>query len=150
MANKKIKLDPAQWIIDDNGLINFRYRVVTDDLNIKSAMSSVYSVQAPAISEIFESIIKNISTETVGETTVIRVTWTTKPQYTDMKYFVFVQTPADDGLIYNKTITENNFSYLVDNNAPDVEGTYKIAIALPSTTKTVTNFTKLFELTATL
>ena len=150
MANKKIKLDPSKWVIDESGMINFRYKVITDDLNVRSATSSTYSVQAPTINQIFPSIISNISTESIDETTTIRVTWTTSPQYDDMKYFVFVQRPSDSGFIYNKTISENSFSYVVDNNATGAAGTYKVAITLPNTTKTVTSYTKLFEVTTTL
>ena len=150
MANKQIRLDPSQWIIDDKGMINFRYRVVTDDLNIRSATSQTYSIQAPQISEIFDSIQKNISAESIDETTTIRVNWTTSPQYDGIRYFVFVKTPTDTGLVYNKTITDSSFSYVVDNNDPNSSGTYTIAVTLPNTTKTVTNYTKLFELTTTL
>lgn len=148
MANKKIKLDPSKWIVDDNNFIHFRYRIVTDDLNIKSATSSVFSIEAP--SNIFDSIVSNISSETIGETTIIRVNWTTKPQYNGMQYFVFVQTPADDSPIYNKTISETTFSYVVDNNDPEAEGTYTIVITLPSTTKAITALNTLVTKTVTL
>lgn len=146
MANEKVILDPSQWVIDENGKINFRYRVVTDDLNVKSANSAIYSVQAPTINEIFSSIVPSISTESLNGKTIIRTVWTTVPQYDGMRYFVFVKRPSDPGLIYNKTITETSFSYVIDNEDSGVEGTYLVAITLPNTTKTVTDFTNLFQL----
>ncbi len=148
MANKKIKLDPSKWIVDDNNMIHFRYRVVTDDLNLKSATSSTYSVEAPA--DIFTSVVSNISTEVIDETTVIRVTWTTVPQYTGMQYFVFIQTPADTAPIYNKTITDTTFSYVVDNNDPESTGDYVIVVTMPTTTKNIVTASTILSKTATV
>lgn len=149
MANKKIKIDPSKWILDDNSMIHFRYRVVTDDFNLRSATSSVYSIDASAVN-IFNSVVSNISTEVIGETTAIRVNWTTSPQYNDMKYFVFVQRPGDDAPIYNKTITDTSFSYIVDNNDPESTGSYTIVITLPTTTKNITAGATIVSKTATV
>lgn len=149
MANKKIKIDPSKWILDDNSMIHFRYRVVTDDLNLRSATSSVYSIDASAVN-IFNSVVSNISTEVVDETTIIRVNWTTSPQYNDMKYFVFVQKPADDAPIYNKTITDTTFSYVIDNNDPESVGSYTIVITLPTTTKNITAGSTIVSKTVTI
>lgn len=146
MANERVILDPSQWVIDENGKINFRYRIITDDLNVRSANSAIYSVQAPTIGEIFSSIVPSISTESLDGKTIIRTVWTTVPQYDGMRYFVFVKKPSDPGLVYNKTITETSFSYVIDNDEPSAEGEYIVAITLPSTTKTVTDFTNLFQL----
>ena len=151
MANKKIKLDPSKWIVDENNMLHFRYRVVTDDLNLRSATSSTYSIEMPPITpNIFSSIISNILTESIDETTIIRANWTTAPQYNDMKYFVFVQTPADDAPIYNKTITESTFAYIVDNNDPESTGDYTIVVTLPTTNKTINANTTLFTKTVTV
>jgi hypothetical protein len=150
MANARVILDPSKWVIDENGKINFRYRIVTDDLNVRSATSAVYSVQAPTINEIFSSIVPSISSESIDGKTIVRAVWTTVPQYDGMKYFVFVKKPTDSALVYNKTITETSFSYVIDNDDPDAEGTYFIAVTLPNTTKTVTDFTNLFQLPVTV
>jgi hypothetical protein len=151
MANKKIKLDPSKWVIDENNMINFRYRIVTDDLNIKSASSSVYSIEAPALlNDVFSSIVSNISSESIQETTRITVNWTTKPQYDGMRYFIYVQTPDDAAPVYNKTITETSFSYVVDNNDPASEGEYVITVTLPSTKKVVNTHATLFSKTITI
>lgn len=151
MANKKIKLDPSQWIVDDNNMVHFRYKVITDDRNLKSATSPIYSIEIPpVVPGVFSSVVSNIASETVGETTIIKVTWTTKPQYTNIKYFVFVKTPSDTEPIYNKTITENTFSYVVDNNDTASEGEYQIYVTLPTTTKKINTFVTIFSKTLTI
>lgn len=148
MANKKIKIDPSKWIIDDNNMIHFRYRIVTDDLNLRPATSSTYSIEVPT--SIFSTVVSNISTEVIDETTVIRVTWTTTPQYNNMQYFVFVQTPADDAPIYNKTITDTTFSYVIDNNDPESVGSYTIVVTVPTTTKSITATSTILSKTVTV
>lgn len=147
MANGKIIIDPSKWVIDDNGKINFRYNIITDDFNIKSATSPIYSIAAPAISEIFTTIKATISSEAVGTSTTIKTNWTLEPEYDGMKYFVFLQKPTDTEPIYNKTVSDTSFTYVADNTDPNADGTYKVVITMPSINKKITSYSKIFEKT---
>lgn len=147
MANGKIIIDPSKWIIDENNKINFRYKIITDDFNIRSATSPTYSVTAPAINEIFTTIKSTIVSEAVGASTTIKVNWTVEPEYTDMKYFVYLQTPADTAPIYNKTVSDTSFTYVINNADPNADGTYVVVVTMPTTTKKVTTYTTLFTKT---
>lgn len=147
MDNRKLVIEPSQWIIDDNGKINFRYKIITDDLNIKSATSPTYSIAAPAINQIFSEIKHSIVAETSGTNKLIRLNWTLEPTYNNLKYFIFIKRPSDTAAIYNKTISEASFSYIT---AAANTGTYQFTVTLPSTTKTVTNYVKLFDASITI
>lgn len=147
MANGKIIIDPSKWIIDENNKINFRYRIITDDFNIRSATSPTYSVDAPPINEIFTTIKSAITSESVGTSTTIRVDWTVEPEYTDMKYFVYLQTPVDMAPVYNKTVSDTSFTYVVNNSDPNSSGTYVVVVTMPTTTKNISTYTTLFTKT---
>lgn len=142
MANKKIVLDPSSWILDEDNNINFRYRILSDDFNVRSAFSPTYFVPAPTVlgpGGIFESIDYAATTEVFGGTTSIRLAWTTSPNYDNMKYFVFLNGE------YLQTITGSSFSY-----AASAAGNYDFIVTVPNTTKTPLANTILFSTTVTI
>lgn len=142
MANKKIILDPSSWILDADNNINFRYRILTDDFNVRSAFSPTYFVPAPTVlgsGGIFESVDYTATTEVFGGTTSIRLVWTTAPKYDDMKYFIFLNGE------YLQTIVGGSFSY-----ATSVAGDYEFVVTVPNTTKTPLANTILFSTTVTI
>lgn len=144
MSNKKIVLNPASWILDPNNNISFRYRLITDDFNVRSAHSPIYSIEAPALIDaggegIFTSVDYVATKETVNGNTAIRLSWTTSPQYEGMRYFVFL----DDE--YLQTTPFASFTHVVS-----AAGSYTFKISLLNTTKTPLANTVLFSATVTV
>jgi hypothetical protein len=133
MANRKILLDPSKWVVDEDQKVALRYRIVTNDLNVRSAFSPMYRVQVPAINEVFSNVTYAITTESVVDNTVIRVVWTTAPVYENFVYYVFLQGPGDSDYNFIKSTQETSFSYVVPNN---VSGVYSIAVTMPTVTNT--------------
>jgi hypothetical protein len=146
MANKKIILDPSQWILNANNEVAFRYRVITDDLNIRSAFSPVYSVQVPAIEDIM-TVSSTISVDTVGSDKVMRLVWSTTPQYEGMQYYVFLKKPSDTDYVFLKSTSETSFAFIAPNSAI---GQYNFIVTLPNTTKTPLTNTIVFSKTTTI
>lgn len=146
MANKKIILDPSQWILNANNEVALRYRVVTDDLNVRSAFSPVYSVQVPAIQDIM-TVSSAITVETVGSDKVMRLVWSTVPQYEGMQYFVFLKRPSDSDYKFLKSTSETSFAFIAPSSAV---GQYSFTVTLPNTTKTPLTNTVVFSKTATI
>lgn len=144
MSNKKIVLNPASWILDPDNRISFRYRLLTDDFNIRSAHSPIYLVDAPALIDaggagIFTEVDYIATTETVGGSTAIRLSWTTSPQYEGMRYFVFLNDE------YLQTTPFASFTHVVSTS-----GTYTFKISLLNTTKTPLANTVLFTAAVTV
>ena len=136
MANSKVVLDPSMWVIDTGGIVSFRYRVITDDLNIRSAKSPTYSIVVPAAPSLFSSITGGISAETVGtDTKDIRLSWSLEPDYDNLTYFVFVKRPGATAFEYYKTITDNASSFLIDTSDSNNFGTYEFKVSLPTVDK---------------
>ena len=144
MSNKKIILNPASWILDPDNRISFRYRLLTDDFNIRSAHSPIYSIDAPTLIDsegngIFVDVDYVATKETVGGTTAIRLSWATSPQYDGMRYFVFLNDE------YLQTTSFSSFTHVVSS-----AGTYTFKISLPNTTKTPLANTVLFTTAVTV
>jgi hypothetical protein len=141
MANRKILLDPSKWVVDQDQKVALRYRVVTNDLNVRSAFSPMYRVQVPEITEIFDNVTYAITTESVVDNTIIRVAWTTAPVYNNFVYYVFLKRPTDSDYIFVKSTQEASFSYVIPNNG---SGVYSIAVTMPTVTNTALTNARLF------
>lgn len=144
MSNRKIILNPANWILDADNKVSFRYRVLTDDFNIRSAYSPTYSVEVPQLIDpagngIFTDVDYVLTKEVSGPNTLIRLSWTTSPQYDNMGYFIFLNDQ------YLQTSRFAAFSYVATST-----GTYTFKISLPNTTKTPLANTVLFTATTTV
>lgn len=142
MANKKVVVSPASWILDEDNNINLRYRILTDDFNIRSAFSPTYSIEAPVVvgpGGIFESVSHAATTEVDSGTTSIRLVWTTSPQYDGMQYYVFLNGE------YLQTTSSSSLSY-----ATSTSGSYEFVVTVPNTTKTPLTNTVLFSTTVTI
>jgi len=142
VSNNKVILDPSSWVIDENNKINLRYRILTDDLNIRSAFSPTYSIDAPAIlgpEGVFTQVDRTITSETSGGTTTIRLAWTTSPQYNNMKYFVFLNDE------YLQTTNVSLFNY-----STTVSGTYNFTVQFPTTKKAILTNAVLFTASITI
>lgn len=141
MSNRKIVLNPASWVLDENNKVSFRYRILTDDFNIRSAHSPIYSIDAPQLIDaggdgIFTSVDYVATKEVSGPNTLIRLSWSTTPQYDGMRYFVFLNDE------YVRAINVPSFSYVAT-----TAGSYTFKISLPNTTKTPLTNTILFSAT---
>ncbi len=147
MANRRILLDPSKWVVNEDQKVTLRYRVVTNDLNVRSAFSPVYRVQVPDIDEIFNDIDYALTTESVGDSTVIRVTWTTAPVYDNFTYYVFLKKPTDTDYVFIKSTQESSFSYVIPNNG---SGIYSIAVTMPTVTNTALTNARLFVASETI
>ncbi len=147
MANRKILLDPSKWVVDEDNRISLRYRVVTNDLNVRSAFSPVYRIAVPAKEDVFSSINNAITKTVVGSNTSINVSWTTSPVYDNFVYYVFLQKPNESGYTFIKSTQDSSFSYVVPSSET---GSYSIAISIPTTTKTVLENALLFVATTTI
>jgi hypothetical protein len=149
MANKKIILDPSRWVLDPDNNVTIRYRIVTDDFNVRSAFSPPYSIEAPALNEIFSFPVNYVASSTTsGASIIMRIDWSITPQYDDIKYFMFLQSPADSEPAYLQTVTGNTFSYVLPNTTPT--GDYVFTLTLPTTTKTALSNAELFSATITI
>lgn len=138
VANSKVLIDPSLWVIDDGGIVSFRYRIVTNDFNIRSAKSPTYSIKVPPATEIFTSITGGIFAENVGtDIKDIRLSWSVSPDYDNLSYYVFVKKPNATAFEYYKTITDNASSYLVDVSDTNNFGTYEFKVSLPTVDKKV-------------
>lgn len=133
MANRRILLDPSKWVVDADHKVNLRYRVVTNDLNVRSAFSPVYSVQVPDKDDIFSSVIGAAVSEVADENVVIRLSWSTTPVYNNFNYYIFLKKPGETSYSFIKSTQTTSFSYVVPTSA---EGTYDFIVSMPTTTKT--------------
>lgn len=147
MSNKKIIIDPSLWILNPDNYISFRYRILTDDFNIRSAHSIPYSIEAPPLisSEGGEGIFTDVeyiaNTETSNGSTAIRLSWTTTPQYDNMNYFIFIDNT------YIQSVPFPSFTYVVPESLVPESTSYNFKVTIPNTTKTPQENTLLFETT---
>lgn len=149
MANKKLVLDPSRWILDADNNVTLRYRVVTDDFNVRSAFSPAYSVEVPALNTIFNFPIDYVATSSAsGSSIIMRIDWSITPQYDNLNYFVFLTRPGETVPTYLQTLSGNTFSYVVPSTA--TAGDYVFTITLPTTTKTALSNAELFSATITI
>ena len=149
MANKKLILDPSRWILDADNNVTLRYRIVTDDFNVRSAFSPAYSVEVPALNTIFNFPVDYVATSSAsGSSIIMRIDWSLTPQYDNLNYFVFLTRPGETSATYLQTITGNTFSYVLPNTA--TTGNYVFTITLPTTTKTALSNAELFSATITI
>lgn len=149
MANKKIILDPSRWVLDPDNKVTLRYRIVTDDFNVRSAFSPPYSIEAPALDEVFSFPVNYVaSSSTSGSSVIMRIDWSITPQYDNIRYFMFLQGPSDSDPAYLQTVTGNTFSYVLPNTA--TAGDYVFTLTLPTTTKTALLNAQLFSATITI
>lgn len=158
MANQKIVIGPSNWVLDADNKVHVRYRIITDDLSLRSAMSPTYDIQVPALSEIFDPLPINytISSSTSGSSKVISLSWTPTrklgsngqeyPAYDNLSYFLFVTEPGQSSK-YVQTVFSNSFAYVVPSTST---GTYEFAVSLPNTTKTPLTNTVLFSASITI
>lgn len=149
MANKKIILDPSRWILDEDNKVTLRYRIVTDDFNVRSAFSPPYAIEVPALSDVFNFPIDYVASSTTsGSSIIMRIDWSISPNYDGIKYFMFLQQPGASSAQYLQTVTGNTFSYVLPNTA--ATGNYVFSLALPTTTKTALSNAELFSATITI
>lgn len=149
MANKKLILDPSRWILDEDNNVTLRYRVVTDDFNVRSAFSPAYSIEAPALSAVFNFPIDYVATSaTSGSSIIMRVDWSITPQYDNLNYFIFLTRPGETSPSYLQTVSGSTFSYVLPNTA--TTGDYIFTVTLPTTTKTALSNAELFSATITI
>lgn len=147
MANRKILLNPSKWVVDPDHKMGIRYRVVTNDFNVRSAFSPMYKVQLPSIEEVFSDVDYAIATESVDDTTVVRVDWTVTPSYDNLLYYVFIKKPGDSDFVFLKSTQTASFAYVLPNNGA---GTYSIAVTIPTTTNTALTNARLFVATTVI
>lgn len=147
MANRKILVDPSRWVVDSDHKMGIRYRIVTNDLNVRSAFSPMYKVQLPPINEIFSDIDYAVVAESVDDNTVIRVDWSTTPSYDNIVYYIFLQKPGESGFTFLKSTQTTSFAYVLPTNVP---GNYNIAVTIPTTTNTALTNARLFVATAVI
>jgi hypothetical protein len=134
MANRKILLDPSKWVVDQDQKVTLRYRVVTNDLNVRSAFSPVYRIQVPDADEIFDTITNAVTKTVSGDNTVINLTWSTSPVYNNFIYYIFLKKPGESAYSFIKSTETTSFSYVVPTSAT---GEYSFVVSMPTTTKTV-------------
>jgi hypothetical protein len=134
MANRKILLDPSKWVVDEDHKMSIRYRVVTNDLNVRSAFSPVYRVSLPPITDLFENVSYAV---TKGDDSVspvvVNLDWNTEPVYNNISYYLFVKKPGDSDYSFVRSTTTPSFSYVVPLSEV---GIHNIAVTIPTTTKT--------------
>jgi hypothetical protein len=147
MANRRILLDPSKWVVNEDHKVSLRYRVVTNDLNVRSAYSPVYKVQVPEIEDIFSSITGLASKTVSGSNTVINVTWTTAPVYNNFNYYIFIKKPGETSYSFVKSTQTTSFAYVAPNTQV---GQYDFIISMPTTTKTPLENARLFLASATI
>ena len=133
MANRRILLDPSKWVVDKDQKVSLRYRVVTNDLNVRSSFSPVYRIQVPDVEDIFSSIKGLVVKETKGGDTIINVTWSTVPVYNNFNYYIFLKGPSDTDYNFIKSTQTTSFSYVVENSQ---SGDYSFIVSMPTITKT--------------
>ena len=149
MANKKLILDPSKWILDADNNVTLRYRIVTDDFNVRSAFSPPYSIEVPELNTIFNFPINYVATSaTSGSSIIMRIDWSITPQYDNLNYFIFLTAPGESSPTYLQSLTGNTFSYVVPNTA--TSGDYVFTVTLPTTTKTALSNAQLFTATITI
>jgi hypothetical protein len=147
MANRRILLDPSKWVVNEDHKVTLRYRVVTNDLNVRSAYSPSYKITVPDIDDIFNEINYTLTTESIDDSTVIRVNWTTIPVYDNFTYYVFLKKPTDADYVFVKSTRESSFSYVLPNNG---SGVYSIAVTMPTVTNTALTNARLFVASETI
>lgn len=133
MANRKVLLDPSKWVVDGDHKVSLRYRVVTNDLNIRSAFSPVYRIQVPEKTDIFSSVVGAATTEVVDDNVIVRLSWSTAPVYNNFNYYIFLKKPGESDYSFIKSTQNTSFSYVV---TTDDVGTYDFIVSMPTTTKT--------------
>lgn len=149
MANKKLILDPSKWILDADNKVTLRYRIVTDDFNVRSAFSPPYAIEVPALSDVFSLPVDYVATSsTSGSSIIMRIDWSISPNYDNIQYFMFLQRPGSSTTEYLQTVSGNTFSYVLPNTAPS--GDYTFILTLPTTTKTALSNAQLFSAIVTI
>lgn len=133
MANRKVLLDPSKWVVDGDHKVSLRYRVVTNDFNIRSAFSPVYRIQVPEKADIFSSVVGAATTEVVDDNVIVRLSWSTAPVYNNFNYYIFLKKPGESDYSFIKSTQNTSFSYVV---TTDDVGTYDFIVSMPTTTKT--------------
>lgn len=147
MANRRILLDPSKWVVDENQKVSLRYRIVTNDLNVRSSFSPVYRIQVPDVEDIFSNVTGLAIKETVGANTVINLTWSTTPVYNNFNYYIFIKKPGDTDYSFVKSTQTTSFSYVV---ASSQTGQYDFIVSMPTTTKTPLQNARLLLASATI
>lgn len=136
MANSKVILPPSEWVIDEGGIVTIRYRVLTNDFNIRSAISPAYSIEVPDAEDIFTSITPAIASDSLsGNIANIRLSWSLVPAYDNIKFFVFVKRPSASSFEFYKSVSENGCIYVVDKSITANLGTYEFIVSLPTVNK---------------
>jgi hypothetical protein len=134
VANSKVVIDPSKWIVDEDHSVSFRYRIMTNDLNVRSAFSPVYRVELPPITEMFSDVRYTVTPDTSNVSTVlVRLDWATVPVYDNFTYYVLVKKPGESDYSFVKSTTTTSFSYVVPSSEV---GIHNIAVTIPTTTKT--------------
>ena len=147
MANRRILLDPSRWVVNEDQKVTLRYRVVTNDLNVRSAYSPSYKITVPDIEDIFTSVTGAAAKTTSGSNTIINVTWSTSPVYNNFNYYVFLKGPGDADYSFIKSTQTTSFSYVT----PTANvGQYDFIVTMPTTTKTPLENARLFLASATI
>lgn len=147
MANRKVLLDPSKWVVDGDHKVSLRYRVVTNDLNIRSAFSPVYRIQVPEKADIFSSVVGAATAEVVEDNVIVRLSWSTAPVYNNFNYYIFLKKPGESDYTFIKSTQNTSFSYVV--TTEDV-GTYDFIVSMPTTTKTPLTNARLLLASATI
>jgi hypothetical protein len=148
MANGRITLSPASWVVNEDHEVSFRYRIVTNDLNVRSAFSPTYVVAVPAISEIFNTISSGISSRLVGSQNLVDIVWSLSPRYDSMPYYVFIKAPGALEPSYLKVTYETSFSHILPASSPT--GSYEFTVTIPTTSRTVLANAIIFSATVTI
>jgi hypothetical protein len=148
MANGRILLGPASWVVNEDHEVSFRYRVVTNDLNVRSAFSPTYVVAVPAIAEIFNTIDYGISSRAIGSQNLVDIVWSLLPRYDNMPYYVFIKAPGATDFSYLKLTYETSFSHILPASSP--AGVYSFTVTMPTTGKTALANAILFSATITI
>jgi hypothetical protein len=147
MANRKIVLDPSKWIVDEDHKVGLRYRIVTNDLNVRSAFSPLYRVSVPSKEDLFSAVSGSSGTSSSNGSTSITVSWTTEPIYNNFNYYIFVKKPGETDYSFVKSTQDTSFSFVT----PSANvGEYSILVSMPTTTKQVLTNATLFVATQTI
>lgn len=147
MANRRILLDPSKWVVNEDHKVTLRYRVVTNDLNVRSAYSPSYKITVPDIDDIFSSKTGAAVKTTSGSNTIITLTWTTTPVYDSFNYYIFLKKPGESDYSFVKSTQTTSFAFITPTTNV---GQYDFIVTMPTTTKTPLQNARLFLASATI